>query len=193
MRLVLSRFLRRKLQCHRRVSGFSLIEVNMAVFVMGFGVLALMALFPAGLREGMQNRADLKQTMFAQYALALAQGHAVISSPAQGLPAKLDAPGGGLPGGLDKTKVEQIADTTLQVRSMKTGSNSGDNGQYRLVVLEEANSDDCGLFTDSASVRNSTLLQVVAVQSSELSTGVFRSNPVFFAVPMAWHYKGILP
>jgi hypothetical protein len=49
--------------------GFSLIEVNMAVFVMAIGILGLVALFPLGLREGVKARADLKQSMFADHAL----------------------------------------------------------------------------------------------------------------------------
>ncbi|HRR34603.1 MAG TPA: prepilin-type N-terminal cleavage/methylation domain-containing protein [Kiritimatiellia bacterium] len=55
---------------HTRSSGgFSLIEVNMAVFVMAIGILGLVALFPLGLREGVKARADLKQSMFADHAL----------------------------------------------------------------------------------------------------------------------------
>lgn len=50
-------------------AGFSLMEVNMAVFVMAVGILGMVALFPLGLREGMQARADLKQAMFADHAL----------------------------------------------------------------------------------------------------------------------------
>jgi Tfp pilus assembly protein PilV len=44
-------------------------EVNMAVFVMAIGILGMVALFPLGLREGVQARADLKQSMFADHAL----------------------------------------------------------------------------------------------------------------------------
>lgn len=52
-----------------RNAGFSLMEVNMAVFVMAIGILGMVALFPLGLREGVQARADLKQAMFADHAL----------------------------------------------------------------------------------------------------------------------------
>jgi hypothetical protein len=44
-------------------------EVVMAVFVMSVGILGMAALFPLGLREGVQARADLKQAMFADHAL----------------------------------------------------------------------------------------------------------------------------
>ena len=50
-------------------AGFSLMEVNTAVFVMAIGILDMVALFPLGLREGVQARADLKQAMFADHAL----------------------------------------------------------------------------------------------------------------------------
>jgi hypothetical protein len=52
-----------------RHSGFSLIEINMAIFVMAIGVLAMVALYPLGLRESVQGSADLKQSMFADYVL----------------------------------------------------------------------------------------------------------------------------
>ena len=53
-------------------SGFSLIEVNMAVFVLAIGVLGMAALYPLGLRESIQSQADLKQSMFADYILNVA-------------------------------------------------------------------------------------------------------------------------
>ena len=56
----------RPVQCR---AGFSLMEINMAVFVMAVGILGMVALFPLGLREGSQGRADLKQSMFADHAL----------------------------------------------------------------------------------------------------------------------------
>ena len=54
---------------HDQKAGFSLMEVNMAVFVMAVGILGLVALFPLGLRESYQGKADLQQSMFADYAL----------------------------------------------------------------------------------------------------------------------------
>jgi len=53
----------------RQQPGFSLIEVNMAVFVVAVGVLSMCVLFPLGLRESTQGQADLKQAMFADYVL----------------------------------------------------------------------------------------------------------------------------
>ena len=60
-------------------SGFSLIEVNMAVFVLAVGVLSMASLYPLGLRESIQSQADLKQSMFADYVLNVAV--AAASSP----------------------------------------------------------------------------------------------------------------
>lgn len=50
-------------------AGFSLMEVNMAVFVMAIGILSMVALYPLGLRESRYSQADLKQSMFADYLL----------------------------------------------------------------------------------------------------------------------------
>lgn len=60
----------------RLKQGFSLIEVSMAVFVLALGVLALMALFPAGLREGVNAQSDMRQAMFADYVLSTARAAA---------------------------------------------------------------------------------------------------------------------
>jgi len=53
-------------------SGFSLIEVNMAVFVLAIGVLSMAVLYPLGLRESIQSQADLKQSMFGDFVLNVA-------------------------------------------------------------------------------------------------------------------------
>jgi Tfp pilus assembly protein PilV len=55
-----------------RNSGFSLIEVNMAVFVLAVGILSMAVLYPLGLRESMQSQSDIKQSMFADYVLSMA-------------------------------------------------------------------------------------------------------------------------
>ena len=57
-------------------AGFSLMEVNMAVFVMAIGILSLVVLYPLGLRESTQGQADLKQSMFADYVLNQAVAYA---------------------------------------------------------------------------------------------------------------------
>lgn len=46
--------------------GFSLIEVNMAIFVLAGGALALLGLFPLGLRYSQQANAEMRTTAFAQ-------------------------------------------------------------------------------------------------------------------------------
>jgi hypothetical protein len=53
----------------RQQAGFSLMEVNIAVFVMAVGILSMVVLYPLGLRESTQGQADLKQAMFADFLL----------------------------------------------------------------------------------------------------------------------------
>lgn len=53
----------------RMQNGFSLVEVNMAIFVMAIGILSMAVLFPLGLRESNQGLADLKQSSLADYLL----------------------------------------------------------------------------------------------------------------------------
>ena len=50
-------------------TGFSLIEVNMAIFIVAVGIMSMVVLYPLGLRESSQGAADLKQSMFADYVL----------------------------------------------------------------------------------------------------------------------------
>ncbi len=50
-------------------AAFSLMEVNMAVFVMSVGILSMVVLYPLGLRESTQGQADLKQSMLADFLL----------------------------------------------------------------------------------------------------------------------------
>ena len=165
--------------------GFSLIEVNLAVFVMAVGILALMGLFPTGLRESMQSRADLKQTMFADYALSILQANAAC--------VRLDHPrrvvsfenadffqrqGQYI---LRETNREREQDNRPSVADMGLGSTGRDKGKYRLVKLDYAEVGLPVLF-------NPNYLSAVAVQSSELSAGFFRNNPIFVTALMSWNY-----
>ena len=47
-------------------AGFSLIEVNLAILVIGLGLLVVFALFPAGLREGENALTDTHTALFAE-------------------------------------------------------------------------------------------------------------------------------
>ena len=53
----------------RRRSGFSLIEVTLALLVVGVGLVALLGLFPVGLRESGLATADTSQSIFANSVL----------------------------------------------------------------------------------------------------------------------------
>jgi hypothetical protein len=64
-----------------RRSGFTLIEVNMAVFVLAVGILSMAVLYPLGLRESMQSQSDIKQAMFADYVLSIAVAKASQTVP----------------------------------------------------------------------------------------------------------------
>lgn len=46
-------------------SGFSLIEVNMAILIAAGGLISLFALFPVSLRQSVMSTADLHQATFA--------------------------------------------------------------------------------------------------------------------------------
>lgn len=52
-----------------RKSGFTLMEVNLAVFVMAVGVLAMVGLYPLGFRESQQSRDDVAGALLADAVL----------------------------------------------------------------------------------------------------------------------------
>lgn len=58
---------------HSRRAGFSLIEVNMAIFVLAGGVLALLGLFPLGLRQSVASRSEMRIAAFAERLIGAAQ------------------------------------------------------------------------------------------------------------------------
>ena len=49
--------------------GFSLVEVNLAIFVVAIGLLALFSLFPVGLKQGAEGHEETQMSMFASYVL----------------------------------------------------------------------------------------------------------------------------
>ena len=57
-------------------NGFSMMEVNLAVFVVGLGLLTLVSLFPLGLRESDIAITDTHEAMFADHLLSAMQGNA---------------------------------------------------------------------------------------------------------------------
>lgn len=50
-------------------SGFTLIEVSLAVLVLGLGLMAAFGLFPAGVRQNEESTADTRAALFADYVL----------------------------------------------------------------------------------------------------------------------------
>lgn len=62
-----------KKKFHSRRAGFSLIEVNMAIFVLAGGALALLGLFPLGLRESLAARNEMRVAAFAERFLGSAR------------------------------------------------------------------------------------------------------------------------
>lgn len=58
-------------------SGFSLMEVNLAILVVALGMLTLFALFPAGLKQVETAQATTQEAMFAGHVLSSLRGNAM--------------------------------------------------------------------------------------------------------------------
>ena len=56
--------------------GFILVEVSLAVLVIGIGLLAIFSLFPSGLRAVEDDKADTRSGLFAQTVLSGMRGNA---------------------------------------------------------------------------------------------------------------------
>lgn len=63
--------LRRRL---RGAAGFTLMEVNLAIFIMAAGVLAMVSLYPLGYRENQQSKDDVKAAAAADAILNQLRG-----------------------------------------------------------------------------------------------------------------------
>ena len=50
--------------------GFSLVEVNLAIFVISVGMLTLFSLFPSGLRQVEDSQKATQEALFADYVLS---------------------------------------------------------------------------------------------------------------------------
>lgn len=58
-------------------SGFSLIEVNLAIFVIAVGMLTLFSLFPAGLRQVETAQSSTQTALLADYILSTLQAESL--------------------------------------------------------------------------------------------------------------------
>ncbi len=50
-------------------AAFTLMEVNLAIFIMAVGILTMVSLYPLGFRENQQSRDDVRSAALAQYVL----------------------------------------------------------------------------------------------------------------------------
>lgn len=55
-----------RMKSFRDMSGFTLMEVNLAVFIMAVAVLGMVALYPLGFRESQQSRDDVVEAVLAE-------------------------------------------------------------------------------------------------------------------------------
>ncbi|MDD5706107.1 MAG: prepilin-type N-terminal cleavage/methylation domain-containing protein [Kiritimatiellae bacterium] len=59
-----------------RSRGFTLVEINLALLIVGVGLISLLGLFPVGLRQANMATADCAQAMFADQVLNMLHANA---------------------------------------------------------------------------------------------------------------------
>jgi hypothetical protein len=151
--------------------GFSLMEVNMAVFVMSVGILGMIALYPLGLRESTQGQADLKQSMLAEYLLHQAVG---IASR----------------GDLDWGTWSQFA--KKEWRDITSGDFCGENIEQPTWNDSPSPNQDyrilCGAVRDPVNPnRIQSRMMGIMVQSTDLDlndSDLWTNNPIYYAEAM---------
>ena len=62
----------------RKLAGFSLLEVNLALFVVAMGMLTLFSLFPAGLRQGQAAHENTQEAMFADHVFSTMRAETML-------------------------------------------------------------------------------------------------------------------
>jgi len=66
-----------------RKHGFSLIEINLAIFVVAIGMLTLFSLFPTGMKQVETAHEDTQAALFADYVLNTIRANTIaITNPA---------------------------------------------------------------------------------------------------------------
>ena len=63
--------------------GFSLIEVNLAIFVVALGMLTLFSLFPAGLKQVETAQSSTQEAMFAEHVFSTLRAKATALTTVQ--------------------------------------------------------------------------------------------------------------
>jgi len=58
--------------------GFSLIEINLAIFLVAMGILTLFSLFPAGLKQIETAHESTQEALFADYVLSTLRADALL-------------------------------------------------------------------------------------------------------------------
>lgn len=162
----------------KRSSGFSLIEVNMAILIIAIGMLSLMSLFPLGLREGNLAQGDMVQTAAADFILNR------VHAEAQTVTDYAEWNGAAMPNRL------AAGFARGGIGTLDNFPGDGDRTRYRLRIARSQNLTNQQLATQNDwtvpdGVTPQRRIQSnwryrVAVQVTERQTGIFRNNPWFY-------------
>lgn len=137
--------------------GFSLVEVNLALLVVGIGLISLLGLFPIGLRQGNMAISDTAQAAFAD--LALSRLHANALTITNWTRWSSD----------DNFTADMLKDTGLEVGGEKKLSNylvPDGTIRYRLQIANCRGTDPT--------------LKYAWIQVSDRSQGSLTNNPIYY-------------
>jgi prepilin-type N-terminal cleavage/methylation domain-containing protein len=109
-----------------RDSGFSLVEVSLAILVVGLGLLAVFGLFPFGLRANEESIGDTRAAMFADHVFAGMRANAAKMTWTEWTGGSF---GDGLTQGLS-------LDYSGAIKQMQFPPASGEWVQYRMDIVD---------------------------------------------------------
>lgn len=161
----------------RRKHGFSLVEVNLAIMVIGLGMLVLFGLFPTGLREGENALINTHCALFADAVFNGLRAEASQKTWSEWRDWRGAAFEAEIPGGSARVMVKGSAVGLGRVEEVEFPANSDETIFYVMEVSGEANDMQRRVWLWIKSAKHATTVtQTFKEEGLRFYSGVFYSS-----------------